>query len=343
MQVNSNTNTSTYTNAAYSNAGAAGIVSGLDTEGMVKSMLQPIQTKIDKQKALQQQLTWKQEIYRILSPSNDFQDKYFSLTSDTCLRSNALFNTMSTTSNSSAVNVLNNNSGFDGSLSVQVAQPASASTLKSGKLSGSINIDASKINFDTEGTATINITLDGVTKQFQLDAENTMEKLASDISKSFGSSIKLTQDGDNWTITAGIGQEVVLSGSGLSNLGFDSRINSVSTNVGLTTTLTDFMGVKSDYSFEINGVKIELNGTDTIKDVIDKVYNSDAGVSLTYNSITDSFTLTSKNTGKGFDINVKDENRVFAELFKGVVEDGFTEYSLMKTQLIQHLKQVQMQ
>ena len=84
-----------------------------------------------------------------------------------------------------------------------------------------------------------------------------MEKLASDISKSFGSSIKLTQDGDNWTITAGIGQEVVLSGSGLSNLGFDSRINSVSTNVGLTTTLTDFMGVKSDYSFEINGVKID--------------------------------------------------------------------------------------
>lgn len=327
MQVNSNTNTSTYTNAAYSNAGAAGIVSGLDTEGMVKSMLQPIQTKIDKQKALQQQLTWKQEIYRdIITKINDFQDKYFSLTSDTCLRSNALFNTMSTTSNSSAVNVLNNNSGFDGSLSVQVAQLASASTLKSGKLSGSINIDASKINFDTEGTATINITLDGVTKQFQLDAENTMEKLASDISKSFGSSIKLTQDGDNWTITAGIGQEVVLSGSGLSNLGFDSRINSVSTNVGLTTTLTDFMGVKSDYSFEINGVKIELNGTDTIKDVIDKVYNSDAGVSLTYNSITDSFTLTSKNTGKGFDINVKDENRVFAELFKGVVEDGFTEY-----------------
>ena len=47
---------------------------------------------------------------------------------------------MSTTSNSSAVNVLNNNSGFDGSLSVQVAQLASASTLKSGKLSGSINV-----------------------------------------------------------------------------------------------------------------------------------------------------------------------------------------------------------
>ena len=91
MQVNSNTNTSTYTNAAYSNAGAAGIVSGLDTEGMVKSMLQPIQTKIDKQKALQQQLTWKQEIYRdIITKINDFQDKYFSLTSDTCLRSKAV-------------------------------------------------------------------------------------------------------------------------------------------------------------------------------------------------------------------------------------------------------------
>ena len=51
MQVNSNSNT--YSNAAYSNSGTSGIISGLDTEGMVKSMLQPIQAKIDKQNALQ--------------------------------------------------------------------------------------------------------------------------------------------------------------------------------------------------------------------------------------------------------------------------------------------------
>ena len=69
----------------------------------------------------------------------------------------------------------------------------------------------------------------------------TQWKISTDISKSFGSSIA-DSDGDNWTITAGIGQSSV-SGSGLSNLGFDSRINSVSTNVGLTTTLTDFMGL----------------------------------------------------------------------------------------------------
>ncbi|HHX56971.1 MAG TPA: flagellar filament capping protein FliD [Clostridiales bacterium] len=326
MQVNSSSNT--YSTAAYSNSGTSGIISGLDTEGMVKSMLQPIQTKIDKQTALQQQLTWKQEIYRdVITKVNDFQDKYFSLTSDTCLRSNALFNTMTTSSSSSAVNILSNNSSLNGSTSIQVAQLASASTLKSDKLSGSINIDASKIDFSTGGTATINITLDGVTKTFNLDSENTMEKLSSDISKSFGSSIKLAQDGDNWSITAGVGQEVSLSGSGLSNLGFDPLVKNVSTNVGLTTTLTDFMGVKSDYSFEINGAKIELSGTDTIKDVIDKVYNSDAGVSLTYNSVSDSFTMTSKDTGKGFDINIKDENGVFAGLFKGAVADGSTEYS----------------
>ncbi|NLP26618.1 MAG: flagellar filament capping protein FliD [Clostridiales bacterium] len=326
MQVNSNSNT--YSNAAYSNSGTSGIISGLDTEGMVKSMLQPIQAKIDKQNALQQQLTWKQEIYRdVISKINSFQDKYFSLTSDTCLRSNALFNTMSTTSSSSAVNILSNNSNLEGSLSIQIAQLATASTLKSDKLSGSITIDSSKIDFPSGSTATINITLDGVTKNFTLDAENTMEKLSSDIAKSFGSSIKLNQDGDNWTITAGVGQEVMLSGSGLSNLGFDSLVKDVSTNVGLNTKLTDFMGVKSDYSFEINGSRIELNGSDTIKDVIDKVHNSDAGVTLTYNSISDTFTLTSKNTGKGFDINIKDENGVFSKLFKGAVEEGSTEYS----------------
>ena len=43
----------------------SGLVSGMDTEEMVEKMLSGTQAKIDKQTGLQQQLEWKQEIYRL--------------------------------------------------------------------------------------------------------------------------------------------------------------------------------------------------------------------------------------------------------------------------------------
>ncbi len=89
----SSSDSSTYTNAAYSNKGMSGLISQMDTESLVQSMLSGIQAKIDKQNQAKQQLLWKQEIYRdIISDINNFQAKYFNLASDSCLRLESFYN-----------------------------------------------------------------------------------------------------------------------------------------------------------------------------------------------------------------------------------------------------------
>ena len=55
--------------------------------------------------------------------------------------------------------------------------------------------------------------------------------------------------------------------------------------------------VDNTLSFTINGVDFTFSGNDTLRTVMNRINNSNAGVTLTYNSLTDRFSLTNKNTG----------------------------------------------
>lgn len=318
---------STYTDAAYSSKGFTSMVSGLDTEGLVKSMLSGIQNKIDKQTQARQQLLWKQEMYRgVITKINDFQNKYFNLTSKTCLRSNAIFNTMKTSSDSKAVTI--SSATASGNTSIQVAQLASATTVTSGKASGTINLDASQFSFEEGGSASsVNITLSGITKSFELSAENTMEDLQAKVKASFGTSISFEQSGDNWSISAGAGQNLTISdkSGGLAALGLDSAISTridCSAALGSQNLATALVpGSDDKYSFRINGQDFEFESTATINEIMQKVNDSSAGVTMSYNELSDSFTLKSSETGKGFEINMEDTSgNALASLFSGSTE-----------------------
>lgn len=136
MNINTNNNSSSsgYTTAAYSSKGVAGLASGIDTESVVQAMLMNEQNKIDKQTQQQQILEWKQDAYRdVITKINDFQDKYFNLTSDSCIRLASLYNTMSAESSSKAVTVTPSSSAVDGNFSIQVAQLATNTSVTSKK------------------------------------------------------------------------------------------------------------------------------------------------------------------------------------------------------------------
>ena len=150
MQVSSesSSSTSSYTNYSYSSSGMSGLISGMDTENLVKSMLSDVQSKIDSQNQQKQQLTWKQDMYRdVITDINSFQSKYLDLTASTSLRSNSFFNSMTTSSSSSAVKINGASSSDAQNFSVQVAQLATASKITSGKFSsGSISMDLNSIS-----------------------------------------------------------------------------------------------------------------------------------------------------------------------------------------------------
>ncbi|MBE6841066.1 MAG: flagellar hook protein, partial [Ruminococcus sp.] len=125
MQISSES--SSYTNSAYSSNGVSGLMSGMDTEGLVKSMLSGIQTKIDRQNQQKTQLEWKQESYRdVISKINSFQSKYLDLTSSTSLRTTGFFNQMKSESSNSAVKINSASSGTSQDFKIQVAQLATA-------------------------------------------------------------------------------------------------------------------------------------------------------------------------------------------------------------------------
>ncbi|MBQ7008193.1 MAG: flagellar filament capping protein FliD [Ruminococcus sp.] len=417
MQISSES--SSYTNSAYSSNGVSGLMSGMDTEGLVKSMLSGIQTKIDRQNQQKTQLEWKQESYRdVISKINSFQSKYLDLTSSTSLRTTGFFNQMKSESSNSAVKINSASSGTSQDFKIQVAQLATATKLTSGKfstgeikmdldaiaanmeehfsapeqnitfkvgdqevsinlcevesgaddkpslenmvdkintqlqaggiyaeleigednkikvsntddesraltISGSSNAlstlglkamtvedvyesttaaDASKLENTPPTTAEINVTLDGKTKTLSItngSKDQVLESLTSQMKAAFGSSV--TIDKQTGTITAKQGQTLSFSGD-TSVLGIEQG---ACTRLTTSTKLSD-LGIEGDnYTFKINNKEFEFTADNTVNDVINKINSSGVGAKMVYNSLSDSFTLTSTETGEGFALTVE--------------------------------------
>ena len=82
-----------------------------------------------------------------------------------------------------------------------------------------------------------------------------------------------------------------------------------------------------NYSFEINGVKIELDEDATVNDLLTAVNDSGAGVTMTYSTLTNSFSITADDLGSAGSIvfgtnSDGSDNRILTEL--GLVGDGAT-------------------
>ena len=407
MNVNSATSNS-YTSEAYSSSGFTGMMSGIDTESLVESMLSGVQSKIDKQNQEQQKIEWQQEMYRsVISKIQSFQSKYFDLTSSTSLRTESFFNTMTTvSSNSAAVKIAATTSSMEQQFTVQAAQLAKAAKLTSGKIStgeiqlnfdpsffdtptqelaikvgdaeksinlldyssaeeiaeaingmnlgvnatveegklkldggetefavsGSENaistlglksgtvskndgdlyvlesgkeVDLSKLDSEPKTTAELTVSLNGISRKITIssDEADPMEALRTQLAKNFGTSVNLSDDG---VITTGSGQSVTISGDvevfGLSK--------TASTSLRTSSTLAEcgIQGLEADengkYNIEINGESFTFEATDTINKVISTINDADIGVTMSYNSLSDAFSLVSDNSGKGFEINV---------------------------------------
>ena len=158
--------------------------------------------------------------------------------------------------------------------------------------------DASKLSATPPESATITVTLDGKSKDITITngtANEVKASLASGLKSAFGNNV--TIDGD--TISARNGQTLSFSG--------DSKaigIEAGSCTRLTTSTKLGALGME-DYSFTVNGKEFTFDKNTTIADVIKQVNSSDAGVKMSYNSLSDSFTLESTQTGEGFDINVE--------------------------------------
>lgn len=178
-------------NSAYSSTGLSGLVSGMDTEQMVEDLLSGTQAKIDAQKAKQQQLVWKQEIYRdVISDLNSFQEKFFSYTSDTNLLSSTLFNSMTAVTASHAVTVSAAAGAATGTMTINSIQQLAASLKEKSAAAASGTLEGA---FDLESiTKEITLTVGASSQTFRLSGKtdiDLLDNLNESLTLAFGTSL----------------------------------------------------------------------------------------------------------------------------------------------------------
>ena len=166
------------------NNGIGGLVSGLDTESLVKALTSGTQLKITKQQQQRQLLTWRQDGYRsIITALHAFQKKSFQNSGTTKSTTNMLnsdfFSTYKSTSSSDKISVSAGANATLGEIMIDnITQMATAQSLKSKDL-GDLDVGfASDLLTKTFASATafsgqtVRIDFNGSTKTLKLDDLN---------------------------------------------------------------------------------------------------------------------------------------------------------------------------
>ena len=331
------------TSSVSSNNGFSGMISGMDTDSLVEKLLSGTQSKIDKQKGLKTQTEWKIENYRdVITQINSFSSKYFNTTygasAKNNLSSSAFFNAMtSKVISGNAVKVVSSAAGASTEdMNIIVKQLASKAKLTSSVnvsgesvlKGGKIDTEAIKSTINETGEFTFTLTLDGAQKAITLKKEDLMgadgnitedaviSALETEVSQKFGGYIKVNVaevDGAK-NISLAIdfngekGHELKVTGANASALGL---VPGASTRISTSSKLSELGLTGDSFSFEINGEKFSFTAENTVADVISAVNKSDAGVKLSYSSISDSFSMEATESGAKFGINITETSGNF--------------------------------
>ena len=331
------------TSSVSSNNGFSGMISGMDTDTLVEKLLSGTQSKIDKQKGLKTQTEWKIENYRdVITQINSFSSKYFNTTygasAKNNLSSSAFFNAMtSKVISGNAVKVVSSAAGASTEdMNIIVKQLASKAKLSSSVnvsgesvlKGGSVNVEQIKSVIDTQGEFTFTLTLDGAQKAITLKKEDLMDAdgnitedavisaLETEVSQKFGGYIKVNVaevDGAK-NISLAIdfngekGHELKVTGANASALGL---VPGASTRISTSSKLSELGLTGDSFSFEINGEKFSFTADNTVADVISAVNKSDAGVKLSYSSISDSFSMEATESGAKYGISITETSGDF--------------------------------
>lgn len=330
-----------------SNFRITGLASGLDTDQIVKDLMAAERIPLIRLEQQKQLAEWRQEMYREFTNSlRSFKEKFFDITKRTSyLLSENSFKVFSAVSDSDEyVTASANASALEGSHTVKVIQLATADRAVS---NGNVTKDISGTvsSFDLSGK-TINVTLDGITRTIQLSDYEDIDDLIGDetngLQKLLDDAFGLAYGGDKKITVSKSGEDVVFSTSngasrltlsrgpnedGLGLLGIASgatnRITTDSKLGELSDKLRQGMTfVSGNVSFRINDDTFTFSENDTLAKVMETINNSSkANVTMRYDELTDTFSITAKQTGAGDNIRITETAGTF---FAGIGIDSVT-------------------
>ena len=296
-----------------------GLASGMDTESMIQKLMDAESIRKEKLEKEVDYIEWEREAYQdisqmlidyksanfdVLSPDTNFRSPTMFADFDTSVTQNGIStNTVEVSGTAKATNL---NSTID-SISQLASKDKYQSTSKlKDNIQGTV-VNISNINTEiTNGNDTFVINMDGTSKSITLDGGyadiNALESdLDSKVNAAFGSGkIDFQVNTDSLSVeNIEQGHQVKLLESDpniLTELGFE---NNDSNYIKNTETLADSFGVSGDVNFSINGVSdFGITSTDTLGEMIDKVNQSDAGVTMSYSEISGKINIESDDTGE---------------------------------------------
>lgn len=291
----------------------SGLATGLDTETMVEDLMKAEEAKVFKIEQEKQRAEWKQEAYRdVIDDINEFIDSHYNITDNTKnILSTSSYKSVETSSGS--VSMIANGDATNGSFTInEITQLATAATVSSateakGAISGTVDLSSGA----TLSGQSFDVRLDGVQKTIRFTADyvnatDIADAIQTQLNDEFGTGRVTASIVDNkLQLTADNSVLQVLTTSGgtdaLTTLGLTSGDqNTVNTSASLATVFGETDAVE----FTINGESFSFDSTDSMSTIMKAINASDAGVTMTYNTIDDAFTLTSKTTGAGSAINI---------------------------------------
>lgn len=301
----------------------AGLMSGLETEDIVKAMTANTKNRINSKQQKLQTLQWKQDGYRsIISKISDFKDKYLNLTSSSSVKANAILKKCLTTSSNDKITATASAGATPAKYTIREAAAAKTASVSSGGsvAGGSIKLDFSdakegknyEVKVKLDGSVKTVVFTGGAnaeeTKQNFLDAANNAISDIVHTGQKFEindeSRMVFNGNGDNIYHTF----EITDGGANMEEgLGIDGdRISRISKSAKLGDIGFDNKLVSEDgkYNININGVSFEFTEDTTVSEMLNKINTSDAGVTMSFSTVGQSFTLESKDTGAGQELNI---------------------------------------
>ncbi len=306
---------------SFGSSGVLGLSSGIDSESIIEGMLSGTQSKIDKQQGIKQQILWKQEIYRgIISDIQSMQRKSFdTLNPQSNLLSKTFFSTQIVSTSSNSIKASSNQNTVSEMTIDYISQLASGSKLIS-QSNVSKNIQLNADHTKILDNSMININLDGITKSIKLHGSDNAEVLSNlqiDLNKAFGTGILVSNDG---TITTLGSRQLNITGTS-DNLACLGLSKNTSNRMDVTTQLKDLnlkqSLVGTNFIININDVEFSFDETQSLNEIIEKINQSSANVSMSYSNVSDTFMLTSKTLGQGVKIACEEiQGNLLNALFK---------------------------
>lgn len=323
----------------------SGLVSGIDTDSLVKEMVGTYQARVDSLNADKQIYLWQQEAYQeIMTDLNDFHDKYLNV-----LNRDSYILSMSGTKKVSFANEAESNNFIDINVNAdavetsytidEIAQLATKTSVSSsekvvGGIVGSVDITTLEYPLDLSEGYDFQVTLDGTAKNINMtgtynDVTALIDELNSELNASFGAgrivaSIidnKLSLSADNSIMQVRTGE----MNSFLSKVGISSGDRNV---VNLDRSANNLFGETLQMKFNINGTDFSFSSSTSIRNIISEVNRSDANVVMSYSTFNDSFTLQTKDSGASSVISIENTSGNFfgsdgySKINEGQIQNG---------------------